>query len=260
MPIFADMARIAGGDQVTVTTLIPAGENPHTYEPPAEMAAAVQEADLAFVNGLGLDQSTWDFIEANHPGPLFLVDFARNVPSPTAQQPVDRPIYAKDVGDDPHLFLDPMLVPIYAETISHSLVILDGVNEAYYDARFEAYKAELATLHESITDTLQPVPPQNKPLVVLPHNSLIHFANRYGLGVAATLDDGEDALQTVIEQRRPPALFTELGIDSTGIEQAADEAGLETCELETDVVSADDVAYIDFMERLAEEIAGCLGG
>ena len=257
MPIFADFARIAGGDQVTVTTLIPAGEDPHTYEPPAEMAASVQEADLVFVNGLGLDQPTLDFIEANHAGPL--IDFVRNVPSPSVQQPVDRPVYAKDVGDDPHLFLDPVLVPVYAETVSHSLVIIDGVNEPYYDARFEAYKAELATLHETITDTLQPVPPQNKPLLVLPHNSLIHFANRYGLAVAATLEDGDDAVETAIEQRRPPAVFTELGIESAALEEAAETAGLEACELETDVVSEDDVVYIEMMEGMAEEIARCLG-
>jgi ABC-type Zn uptake system ZnuABC Zn-binding protein ZnuA len=259
MPIFADFARITGGDQVTVTTLIPAGEDPHTYEPPAEMAAAVQEADLAFVNGLGLDQPTYDFIEANHTGPLFLIDFVRNIPSPTAPQPVDRPVYAKDVGDDPHLFFDPLLVPVYAETVSHSLVIIDGINEPYYDALFAAYKAELTELHESITDTMQTVPAQNKDLLVLPHNSLVHFAARYGLGVAATLEEGEAAVQTALAQRRPPAVFTELGIDSEALEDAADEAGIKACELATDVAPEEDTAYIEMMEKLADDIARCLG-
>ena len=92
LPLFAEMARAMGGDQVSVTTLIPPGEDPHTYVPDESQAAAIDEADIVFVNGLGLDQPAIDFIEAHRPsGRFFLLDIVRNVPSPSTEQPLGGP-------------------------------------------------------------------------------------------------------------------------------------------------------------------------
>jgi ABC-type Zn uptake system ZnuABC Zn-binding protein ZnuA len=263
LPIFADLAREMGGDQVTVTTLVPPGVDPRTYIPSEDQAAMLEEADLVFVNGLGLDQPTIDFVEAHHPDRrFFVVDFVRNIPSPSRQQPLGgMPIFAKEVGDEPHLFLDPVLVPVYAQTISHSLVIIDGLNEAHYSAVFEAYKGRLGRLHEKIAEETQRIPAQNRPLIVAERNSLIHFANRYGLGIAGTLDDnGEDGLRGVIEERHPPAVFMEAGVDPEPLKRLAGEAGIKTCEVSAGTVTAPSVTYIGMMEHDAEQIVACLGG
>jgi ABC-type Zn uptake system ZnuABC Zn-binding protein ZnuA len=261
MPILADMAHIVGGDQVTVTTLIPPGADPHTYVPPDELGAAVQEADIVFVNGLGLDQPAIDFIQANRPpGRQFLIDIVRNIPSPTTPQPVTQPIYAKDVGDDPHLWLDLNTIHIYAETISHSLIIIDGLNEAFYDATYFAYKAQLDDLRQSVAEQMAAIPPQNRGLRVTAHDSLEHFARRYGLQVIATLaEDGEQGVAQAIEQRRPPAVFAEAGIASEVLTQLAAGAGIEVCTLYTDTIE-EGMSFIEMVEHDAEEIARCLGG
>ena len=159
------------------------------------------------------------------------------------------------------MFLDPLLIPIYAETISHSLVIIDGLNEPYYDGLFAAYKGRLGRLHEKIAEETQRIPAQNRPLIVAERNSLIHFANRYGLGIAGTLDDnGEDGLRGVIEQRHPPAVFVEAGADLVPLKSLADEAGIKTCEVSTDTVTSTSVTYIGMMEHNTEQIVACLGG
>ncbi len=263
MPIFANLAREMGGDQVTVQTLIPPGADPRTYAPSEDQAPMVEEADLVFVNGLGLDQPSIDFIEAHHPDrPFFVVDFVRNIPSPSREQPLGgRPIFAKEVGDEPHLFLDPVLVPIYAETISHSLVIIDGLNEAYYDAVFAAYKQRLVSLNQKIAKDVTRIPEQNRQLIVVKDNSLIHFANRYGLAIAGTLaKDGEEGLRRVIEERAPPAVFAEAGIDPGALKTLADEAGVKVCPVSADTVADPSVTYIGMMESNAEQIISCLGG
>jgi ABC-type Zn uptake system ZnuABC Zn-binding protein ZnuA len=262
LPIFADFVRIAGGDQVEITTLIPPGEDPHTYEPPDEMGDAVREADIVFVNGLGLDDPTIGFINSNPPeGRLFLIDFVRNIPSPTNPQPVDKPFYAKEAGDDPHLFLDPTLVPVYVETVAHSLTIIDGGNAPYYDARFLQYEDELAELHEEITERMQSVPQNNRGLIVSDHNSLIHFANRYGLAIAANVeDDGAEGVATTVEQRGVPAVFREAAIGDETLDDVAETSGAELCHLLTDTVDGDEMTYLELMERDSEEIARCLGG
>lgn len=262
LPLFAEMAREMGGDQVSVTTLIPPGEDPHTYVPDESHAAAIEEADIVFVNGLGLDQPAIDFIEAHRPPRrFFLVDIVRNVPSPSTEQPLGgRPIYAREVGDEPHLWMDPVLARVYVETIEHSLVIIDGLNESFYDARFAAYKARLQELDATMAAEMEKVPPLNRSLIVSYHGSLTHFANRYGLGIAGTLEEeGEEGLRAIIESERPPAIFVEFGFDDSALRVLADEAEIEVCELYTDSVG-DGVSYFEMMGRNAEQLVTCLGG
>ncbi|MEO7666079.1 MAG: metal ABC transporter substrate-binding protein, partial [Dehalococcoidia bacterium] len=262
LPIFADFAREMGGDQVTVTTLIPPGVDPHTYVPPPEAADLIKTADLVFVNGLGLDQPTIDFVQANRPdGPLFMVDFVRNIPSPSTTQPIGgMPIFAKEIGDNPHLYLDPVLVPLYAETVSHSLVIIDGINEPYYDALFANYKQRLKALNEEIATAMGRIPAENRTLVT-EHNSMIHWANRYGLTVEGTLeDDGEDGLREILTTQNLAAVFGEIGLGDGTLQDLASESGTPVCVLATDSIEVAGMAYIKMMETNSAALVSCLGG
>lgn len=260
LPIFADFAKEMGGDQVAVTVLIPPGADPHTYVPPPEAAETIKSADMVFVNGLGLDQPTIDFINANRPdGRLFMVDFVRNIPSPSTQQPIGgMPIFAKEVGDNPHLYLDPVLVPTYAETISHSLVIVDELNEPYYDALFANYKARLQALQEEIAAAMAALPPDSRSIIT-EHDSMIHWANRYGIQVTATLeDDGEAGVRASIEQSSP-AILPETGLGDGTLQGIAEESEAPACEIATDTIVDEDASYIEMMKANASAITRCLG-
>ncbi len=53
--IMADWARNVGGDNVDVFSLVPAGADPHTFQPGAKDVARVAEADLVLSVGLSLE-------------------------------------------------------------------------------------------------------------------------------------------------------------------------------------------------------------
>jgi len=53
--VFADLVRQAGGTAVRVTSLVPAGGDPHTYEPTPSDVRSIAGADLVVMNGLGVD-------------------------------------------------------------------------------------------------------------------------------------------------------------------------------------------------------------
>lgn len=55
-PILADLASAVAGERAQVTSLIPAGADPHSYEPSLRDVRAVAYADVAFTNGLLLEQ------------------------------------------------------------------------------------------------------------------------------------------------------------------------------------------------------------
>ncbi|MEV6373242.1 anchored repeat ABC transporter, substrate-binding protein [Micromonospora musae] len=54
--ILADLVRNVGGDRVAVETVVPAGGDPHSYEPTPSDAAKVARADAAFTNHLLLEE------------------------------------------------------------------------------------------------------------------------------------------------------------------------------------------------------------
>lgn len=242
-----------------MTALIPPGADPQTYVPSPDMAQAVSDANLIFYNGLDEEPPTEQFIQQHANRFALVIDFVRNVPSPSTQQPLSFPIYAKQVGDDPHLFLDPALIPIYPETVADSMVIKDGQNQAYYKARSRAYNTQLAALNTEILQKLDKIPQQNRELLVTYHNSLVWFAKRYGLGVAGTIaDDGQDGLAQIVATKRPPGVFTETAYDASGLTQIANTAGIKVCNLYTDAVDDANMTYIKMMEHDTDAIVNCL--
>lgn len=55
-PILADLAASIGGDYAQVSSLVPNGADPHSYEPSLRDVRDVAYADVAFTNGLLLEQ------------------------------------------------------------------------------------------------------------------------------------------------------------------------------------------------------------
>ncbi len=269
LSIFADFARAMGGENVEVAVLIPEGENPHAFKPSEEDAKVIADADIVFVNGQGLEDGLVDFINQRRVSrtPL-LITFAANVPSPTAEQPQSGlPIYATEAADDPHLWLDPTLAKVYPETVADSLTIVDGANEAYYHTNFGAYRESVEALDREISEKLQGIPARNRQLVTY-HNSLVHFASRYGFDVLglATTDpargpdaDAATALTSLIEREDVPAVFREVGYDASALESAAADADVEVCALYTESFGEGIETYLDMMRFNADELVRCLG-
>ena len=63
--IWADVAGNVGcDDSVSITTIIPPGGDPHTFEPSLRDREIMDDADLVIANGLGLEESLHDTLEA----------------------------------------------------------------------------------------------------------------------------------------------------------------------------------------------------
>ncbi len=61
--ILADVARNVAGDLLDVRTLIPAGSDPHHFIPTPSDLAAIAEADLVLINGIGYEETLLEAIE-----------------------------------------------------------------------------------------------------------------------------------------------------------------------------------------------------
>ena len=252
LAIFADFARQVGGDRVDVSTLVPAGADPHTYEPGPSRVAKLTKADLVIVNGLGLEAALEDVVEENTSSSAILVELAEGLPA---------------IDKNPHLWLDVLNAIAYVEHIRDALAEIDPAGADTYRANADGYLAELRTLDEEVAAAIDSIPPERRKLVTF-HDAFPYLARRYGLEVVAVVvaspgkePSAKDVANLVdaIAAEDVPAVFKEPQLNARILELAADDAGVEVCTLHSAALDKKVNTYVKLMRFNAKELARCLG-
>lgn len=172
-PIWADVAENVAGDGATVSSLMPAGGDPHDFRPSSQDLARAAEADLVILNGLGLEEG----LESDIRG---AVDASRLLVLGPALDPRTT---ADGSADDPHVWLDPLRVAIAADLIAQRLAAIDP--DGGHESRADAYRQRLGEADAEIAALLP-----DDVAVVTDHDFLGYFADRYGIDVVATIVPG----------------------------------------------------------------------
>jgi len=165
IPPLGAIVRAIAPPTVAVEVLLPAGADPHTYEPAPSLVKRASRADLAFCVGAGLDVWAEELFSGAGGGAPPVVLGART-----------RVI---SVDGDPHFWLDPVLVrdelvPAVAGALRRSFPSLgDQIQE-----REERFRRELTALDQEAREVFSEV--TQRRFVVL-HDSWRYFARRYGL-------------------------------------------------------------------------------
>lgn len=252
LAIFADFARQVGGDRVDVSTLVPAGADPHTYEPGPSRVAKLTKADLVIVNGLGLEAALEDVIEENTPSSAILVKLTEGLPV---------------IDKNPHLWLDVQNAIAYVEHIRDALAEIDPVGTDTYRANADGYLAELRALDEEVAAAIDSIPFDRRKLVTF-HDAFPYLARRYGLEMVAVVvaspgkePSAKDVANLVdaIAAEDVPAVFKEPQLNARILELAADDAGVEVCTLHSAALDKKVNTYVKLMRFNARELARCLG-
>jgi zinc/manganese transport system substrate-binding protein len=283
LPITAHAMAIAGED-AEVIQLLPNGVGAHDYQLRPTDARKVAQADIIFINGLGLE--TWVdrlFRTAARPGTP-LVDTSAGIEtlegSPllpwTSNDASPASSHAHGHGHDhdadcehchttagnPHVWLDPLLALHQARVIAERLALRDPDNAARYQARFEAYAARLTALHEEATVALAPL--AGRKLVTF-HDSFPYFARRYNLvngGSIERFPEREPAprelaqLIATLRANQVEVIFSERGYNPRLLESVARQAGTRIVELDTlEIGTPSPEAYIDGMRSNIRALA-----
>ncbi len=221
-PLAAWLAQVVD-DDVEVVVVLPAGANPHTFEPLPAQVRLLQRASLLVRVGSGLD----DWVEkltGLGPTPPALMTFSDHVPL--------LPLREKG-GRDPHFWLDPLLVRDHAvPALVGALERIAPVDAASYRLRAERWREELSHLDARLRTKLAPV--QGRAYVAV-HSAWRYFANRYGLVEAATIEpvpgrelSAKEMTKLVREIRRSQAraVVVEPYVFSKTARQIAHETGI----------------------------------
>jgi zinc transport system substrate-binding protein len=174
-----------GQDRVDVQVMVPAGANPHAYEPRPGQMAALTRAQIYFSIGVAFED-IWlaRFSDINRNMTVVATDRGIEKLPMTADHH-----HAEDHGHkhgrkhapyafDPHIWLSPPLIKEMAHTIRDALSAADPEQAAFYDRHYATYLHELDELDRQIRQTLTSV--QGKQFMVF-HPSWGYFAHEYGL-------------------------------------------------------------------------------
>jgi ABC-type Zn uptake system ZnuABC Zn-binding protein ZnuA len=289
LELFADLVRNVGGDRVEVTSLLPPGADPHTYELPPDRVAGIVQADVIFMNGLGLEESIESVVSENAGGPIVeLAEGLEVLPGGEDEHgdegAEEEEEHEEDEADEeeehegeeedehaegnPHLWLDVTNASRYVETIRDALIDADAEGHETYTENAEAYLEELAALDEEVGAAVASIPEENRKLVTF-HDAFPYLANRYGLvvvGVAVPSPGQEPSARDIadltetLRAENVPAVFKEPQFDAAVLEAAADDAGVRVLDLLSDAFTDDVQSYIELMrfniQQLQEGLAG----
>jgi ABC-type Zn uptake system ZnuABC Zn-binding protein ZnuA len=257
--ILADVTRSIAGDRLQVESLLPAGTDPHSYQPTPQDAARVSESKLIIVNGAGYEYFLKSLLE-NTGGETTVVEASTGVSS------------REEAGSvDPHMWLDPNNMIVYVENIRDALTHLDPAGEAVYRSNADSYIAQMKTLDTWIQEQVGRIPPEKR-LLITNHESLGYFAKRYGFTVAGSViksfssDASPSAKQlaALIDEVRAsgaPAIFLDAADSDTFAQQIASETGVKVItdlhlESLTDGPPVD--TYVDMMKYNVTQIVNAL--
>ena len=230
-PITSIVSNIVG-DRAVVTGVVPEGTNSHTFEPPPQIAAVMEKADVVFVNGLRLEEPTFELAEANAPKTAKIVKIGDDV-LPTSDYIYDFSFPKSDGKPNPHLWTDPFYAAKYADLIKDTMVAADPANADYYVANHRAFIAKVTALSDALKADQATIPAGGKQLLTY-HDAYAYFAKTYGWQVIGAVqpanfeDPQPREVARIIDQikaRKVPVIFGSEVFPSKVLEQIAKESG-----------------------------------
>lgn len=292
--IIGDVVSQAAGDAAEVTVLMKRGQSPHAYSPSPREIAALEEADIIFVNGLDFEEGLINILESMDDALVVSVSAGiEPIPGTPHDDHADEDEHGDDdhdddhagedehdhgEGGDPHFWFSPLNVIQWTENIEHALSAADPGNAANYEESAEAYIAELRALDDDIREAVSNIPESDRKLV-MDHQVVGYFAAEYGFEILGNIlpslsDQAEPSPRELAELTE---IIREEGIKAIFVGDTAGESLLRLAESLAAEIGRDITVvpllteslaepgrrgadYIDFMRYSTEQITGALLG
>lgn len=229
-----DFAKNVVGDTGEVELLIPAGTEPHDYEPSAKDIAKITDADVFVYNSNELETWVKDTLENVDRKKVTVVEAAKSIDLMEGQEEEDE---SEDHGHshelDPHVWLDPVLAEKEVEAIRDALVEKYPDQKETFEKNASAYLAKLAALDKEYQAAFANA--KNKTFVTQ-HAAFGYLAKEYGLtqeAIAGISPDQEPSpsrlaeLKKYVQANHISVIYFESSASSKVAETLAKETGVE---------------------------------
>ncbi|CAI6049345.1 metal ABC transporter substrate-binding protein [Cohnella rhizoplanae] len=283
-----EFSRQVAGDLADVVALVPAGAEPHDWEPSAQDMAKVKDADLFVYNGI---VEGWvDAALSSAPSDKRVVVRASEglttlEGTPEAEEGEGAHEHAEEEhadgehaeeehaegehAEDPHVWLDPGLAQREVAAIEAAFEKADPSNKETYKRNADAYIAELKALDEAYRTGLQDMKTKQ---FVTQHAAFGYLAHAYGLeqvpiaGLSPEQEPSPGKMAEIVEFAKAhnvKTIFFETLVDPQVARTVAEEIGAVTDVLNpleglTDEEKQAGLDYIGIMKNNLEALKKAL--
>ncbi len=255
--IVGDIVHQIGGEAIELTVLLPAGTDPHAFNPTPKDVAEVADAEVIFANGVGLEKFLESLIESASGGArvaevsegITLIEFDGEREGEVGKRPVG----------DPHVWTDPNNVMVWVQNIVHTLSELDPDNAQTYEANAQKYLKELNDLDAWIREQVAQIPQGNREIVT-DHLFFAYFADEYGFTQVGAIIPGYStiaepsarelaALEDIIRNLGVKAVFVGNTINPNLAQRVSEDTGIQMVFLYTGSLTEEGDAdnYLDYL-------------
>jgi zinc transport system substrate-binding protein len=246
-----EFAKQVGGEHADVTVLVPAGTEPHDWEPTPKDVAKVQDADVFVYNGAGFESWVSNVLATVDTGKLKVVEASHGIQLMENKDDnhdghEDEQSGGHSENQDPHVWLDPVLAQQEVKTIAEALAARDAANAADYQKNADAYSAKLADLDAQFKTGAAAA---GKKDFVTAHTAFGYLAKRYGLTQVAIAGLSPEQEPSAGEMKEIVAFAKEHGVKTIFFETLASPKVAETVAREVGATTA----VLNPLEGLTEE-------
>ena len=174
--ILGDMVQQIGGDAVSVTTLVGADSDTHTYQPSPDDAKTITHAKLVFVNGLGFEGWMDRLVSASGYHGKMIVASA-GVQSRTMDDD------GKTITD-PHAWQSLANGHIYVHNIAAALEAAAPIKAEDIAARAAKYDAEISAKNAWVKKQFADIPVAQRKIITS-HDAFGYFGAAYSVKILA---------------------------------------------------------------------------
>ena len=171
-----------GGDTIKVVTIVPAGKNPHSYEPTPSQMKELSRSVVWFIIRIEFEQAIMPKIKSLYPH-IRIVDTSIGIKRRIMrEEELDKHDHDHDhdeVGaEDTHIWMSVRLMKNQADVVYKTLVEINPSQKALYKKNYENLLKELDILDKELSRKLAPY--KGKEFFIY-HPVLGYFADDYGL-------------------------------------------------------------------------------
>lgn len=247
-----DFAERIGGDHVEVASILPTGTDSHEYEPTQQQIVDIARSDIFIYNGAGMEGFADTILSVLEDEDTVVVKASDGVSLIGGSDGHDHGEDSEedhDHGDtDPHIWFDPLRAITMAENILHALIEQQPENEEYFQANFDALKADLEELDAAYQEAID-----NSELstILVSHAAYGYWEERYGLeqisvsGLSSSDEPSQQELATLISKAQ------EHNIDTILFETTATSSAAQVVQKELGL----NILYLNHVATITDEDA-----
>lgn len=187
-PVY-EVVKVVGGDKVDAVNLVPAGTEPHDWEPTAKHMQTLNQARVFVYSGAGMEPWVTKTLKSIDNKAVVVVEASEGFELLEGAHEDDGHGHA-DEAMDPHVWLDPHGVIHQVQVVRDALVQADAANKAVYEANAAAYIAQLKALDDEFRTGLAACKTKE---FFTSHAAFGYLAHRYELEQHAIMGLSPDA-------------------------------------------------------------------